>query len=65
VIRGICDTERRVPARIYVAIWLALDRGARRDSALPDCPCCSFWRGALLAWGVAVVLLALYAFLKG
>ena len=39
MIRFVCDTPDRVPARIYRALAV-------------ECQCCTFWRGVLL--GVAV-----------
>jgi hypothetical protein len=51
VIRGICDTPERIPARIFIALG---SEGSRA------CPCCSFWRGVVfgVALGVAGALAA-------
>jgi len=59
VISGICDTPERIPARIYGAIRLAVDREARAADPPPDCPCCSFWRGAIFGGAVSAGAAAL------
>lgn len=40
MIRFVCDTPDRIPARIFAALGTS-------------CPCCAFWRGAV--FGAAVV----------
>jgi len=42
VIRGICDTPDRIPARIFLAL--------RSDY----CACCTFWRGVALGLALAL-----------
>jgi len=47
-----CDTEDRLPARIFSALGT-------------DCPCCAFWRGAVLGMSVAAIAAVLvYAITK-
>jgi len=42
VIRFVCDTPDRIPARIFRALGT-------------ECACCSFWRGVVFgAFGVAL-----------
>lgn len=64
MIRGSCDeVERRLPHRVYTAIWHALDPEARADAKhgnadpIPDCACCAFYRGGVLGALIAALLL--------
>jgi hypothetical protein len=47
VIRGICDTDTRLAARLYDALWV-------------ECGCCLFYRGfavgAAFAFCIAAIL---------
>lgn len=66
MIRGVCDTGDRIAARIYVAVRRALDPAARVAEPERDCPCCAFWRGAVVVGGTAAALAVALCFaLKG
>jgi len=49
VVRWICDTPDRIPARVFLAL-----AGFGWDAT--QCPCCSFWRGVVALAALECVL---------
>ncbi len=45
---GICDSPTRLPARVYLALWV-------------ECPCCLFNRGVALGFLLGLVVSAAIA----
>jgi hypothetical protein len=52
VLRGICDTPERIPARIFIALK-------------SGCQCCTFWRAWLLGVATSGLPALLLYFVKG